>query len=175
MLDDEQIRRDYLSSKNLTLTAKKHNCSTSTIKNRLQAMGVADTGPGDGAALLVIRKGKCLRSSTIDDMQTRYKAFLADLFDVEIEDIEYGDTLPDALEYVLGSLNDNEGAALRLRYGLSGQPPMTLKKVGDALGVSHERARNWIKRGQRKLRHPIRAKYLREYLKYMKPRKIGEL
>jgi DNA-binding CsgD family transcriptional regulator len=179
-LDDEQIREDYLSSKDLTRTAEKHNCSPSTIKDRLQAMGIlTDTRPGDGAAMSVIRKGRCLRSHTPDDMPTRYKAFLADLFGEEIEDIEYDDTLPDTLEAVLNTLgaiyDGKDVAALRLRYGLSGQPPMTQKEVGDALGVSRERARMWIKTVQRKLRHPIRAKRFREYLKYMKLRKISEL
>lgn len=171
-LDDEQIRQDYLSSRNLSRTAEKHNCSSNTIKDRLQTMGIlTDTSPGDGAAMSVIRKGRCLRSHTPDDMPTRYEAFLADLFHVEVEDIEYDDTLPNTLEYVLGTLRDRESAALRLRYGLSGQPPMTLGEVGDALGVSRERARKWIKGGQRKLRHPIRAKYFREYLKYVKLRR----
>lgn len=42
---------------------------------------------------------------------------------------------------VLNQLSERHRTVLVLRYGLDGQPPRTLEDVGDAIGVSRERAR----------------------------------
>jgi RNA polymerase primary sigma factor len=42
---------------------------------------------------------------------------------------------------LLGNLAERDARVLRLRYGLEGQPPMTLKEIGHELGVTRERVR----------------------------------
>ena len=45
------------------------------------------------------------------------------------------------LEGVLKQLSERHRTVLLLRYGLDGQDPRTLEDVGEAIGVSRERAR----------------------------------
>jgi RNA polymerase primary sigma factor len=50
----------------------------------------------------------------------------------------------DELRQVLGlldKLDDRAAAVLRLRFGLGGEDPMTLKEIGDRLGLTRERVR----------------------------------
>ncbi|MDA0948310.1 MAG: sigma factor-like helix-turn-helix DNA-binding protein, partial [Planctomycetota bacterium] len=46
------------------------------------------------------------------------------------------------LRDLLGELDDRDSAVLRLRYGLDpGSEPMTLKAIGQVVGVTRERVR----------------------------------
>jgi RNA polymerase primary sigma factor len=47
----------------------------------------------------------------------------------------------DALRRFLGSIERREADILRLRYGLDGQPPLTLKEIGRHIGLTRERVR----------------------------------
>jgi RNA polymerase primary sigma factor len=42
---------------------------------------------------------------------------------------------------LLGQMDKREAAVLRLRFGLDGDEPMTLKEIGDRLGLTRERVR----------------------------------
>ena len=42
---------------------------------------------------------------------------------------------------LLGEMDKREAAVLRLRFGLDGDEPMTLKEIGDRLGLTRERVR----------------------------------
>ena len=42
---------------------------------------------------------------------------------------------------LLDKLGQREATVLRLRFGLSGQEPMTLKEIGEHLGLTRERVR----------------------------------
>jgi DNA-binding CsgD family transcriptional regulator len=168
-LDDEQIKEDYLSTRNLTLVAEKHNCSPGTIKDRLQAMGITDTSAG------VPRETHFRSLSTI---KTRYRAFLTDVYSRPGRrnvKIEYDDTLPDTVEAVLDTLDDREATVLRLRYGLSGQPPMTLTEISNTLGISRRRVENLSLEGWIKLRHDIGSQPFEKYLKPLEDDRIGKL
>jgi RNA polymerase primary sigma factor len=59
---------------------------------------------------------------------------------------------------LLADLATNEATVLRLRFGLSGEPPQTLEAVGRRLGVSRERARQIESAGLRKLRALLTAR-----------------
>jgi hypothetical protein len=156
-LDDEQIKEDYLSTRNLTLVAEKHHCTPGTIKDRLQAMGITDTSsPG------VTREAYYRSLSTIKE---RYGAFLERVCGFLDVKIEYDDTLPDTVEAVLDTLHDQEATVLRLLHGLSGQPPMTHTEIGNTLGISHQRVIRLAASGGRQLRHPFRSVRFQKYLK----------
>jgi len=41
----------------------------------------------------------------------------------------------------LDNLDEREATVLRLRFGLTGQEPMTLKEIGECLDLTRERVR----------------------------------
>jgi RNA polymerase primary sigma factor len=68
------------------------------------------------------------------------------------------------IEEALASLTPREARVLRMRYGLDGERPHTLKEVGVKLGVSRERARQIASQAISKLRHPRHRRRLLGYL-----------
>ena len=72
--------------------------------------------------------------------------------------------LSEDVERALASLPPREARILRLRYGLDGGPPLTLKEIGTRIGVSRERVRQIVRRALRKLRHPRRRRQLQAHL-----------
>jgi RNA polymerase primary sigma factor len=72
--------------------------------------------------------------------------------------------LKDYLEEVLDTLSDREKKVLQLRFGLLDGNPKTLEEVGKIFGVTRERIRQIEAKALRKLRHPSRARKLRDYL-----------
>lgn len=68
------------------------------------------------------------------------------------------------LDEVLGSLSPREKRVLQLRFGLEDGKQRTLEEVGKEFGVTRERIRQIEAKAIRKLKHPTRAKKLRDYL-----------
>ena len=65
---------------------------------------------------------------------------------------------------VLGSLTPREERVLTLRFGLEDGQARTLEELGKEFNVTRERIRQIEAKALRKLRHPSRAKRLRDYL-----------
>ena len=72
--------------------------------------------------------------------------------------------LKEQLVEVLSTLTDREQKVLRLRFGLDDGRARTLEEVGKEFNVTRERIRQIEAKALRKLRHPSRAKRLRDYL-----------
>ncbi len=68
------------------------------------------------------------------------------------------------LHSVLGTLDEREAAVIRMRYGLDDGQPHTLDEIGRAFKLSRERIRQIERETMAKLRHPSRARALRDYL-----------
>ncbi len=47
----------------------------------------------------------------------------------------------EGIEYLLGCLDERERKVIRMYYGLEGNEPMTLEKIGSLMGVTRERVR----------------------------------
>jgi len=65
---------------------------------------------------------------------------------------------------ILDTLTKREAEIIRLRFGIGSGYPRTLEEVGQIFDVTRERVRQIEAKAIRKLRHPSRSKFLREYL-----------
>jgi RNA polymerase primary sigma factor len=72
--------------------------------------------------------------------------------------------LREKIEEVLSTLTPREARILRLRFGLQNGRSYTLEEVGQKFGLTRERIRQIEGRALRRLRHPRRARQLRDYL-----------
>lgn len=72
--------------------------------------------------------------------------------------------LKDHIREVLATLSPREAKVLEYRFGLEDGKQRTLEEVGKEFGVTRERIRQIEAKAIRKLRHPTRAKKLRDYL-----------
>jgi RNA polymerase primary sigma factor len=63
----------------------------------------------------------------------------------------------------LNTLSPRERRVVELRFGLEGDKLYTLSEIGQELGVTRERIRQIETKALRKLRHPSRAKQLRDF------------
>lgn len=66
------------------------------------------------------------------------------------------------IESILDTLGAREAEILKMRFGIIGDKAMTLEEVGAHYGLSKERIRQIENKAIRKLRHPARAKMLKE-------------
>ena len=71
--------------------------------------------------------------------------------------------LKEKMEDVLENLTVREKKVLQLRFGLEDGRPRTLEEVGQEFGVTRERIRQIEAKALRKLRHPTRSKWLKDY------------
>jgi RNA polymerase primary sigma factor len=56
-------------------------------------------------------------------------------------DVLFENRRAEAVMKILASIDDRASEILRLRFGLDGQEPMTLKEIGDKVGLTRERVR----------------------------------
>ncbi len=95
---------------------------------------------------------------------TRLKEFIPDEeMKTPVESASF-ELLKGQIGEVLQTLNPRERRILELRYGLIDHRPRTLEEVGKEFGITRERIRQIEAKALRKLRHPSRAKQLRDYL-----------
>lgn len=72
--------------------------------------------------------------------------------------------LDQRLEEVLSQLSEREETVLRLRYGLTDGKVWKLGDIGKRFGITRERVRQIEQRAIRKLRHPLRAREIKDFL-----------
>ena len=71
--------------------------------------------------------------------------------------------LAEALNEILDTLTDREADVLRMRFGMYDGRTHTLEEVGQIFGVTRERIRQIENKAIRKLRHPSRAKKIKDF------------
>ena len=71
--------------------------------------------------------------------------------------------LAEALKEILDTLTEREAEVLRMRFGMYDGRTHTLEEVGQSFGVTRERIRQIENKAIRKLRHPSRAKKIKDF------------
>jgi RNA polymerase primary sigma factor len=99
-----------------------------------------------------------------DEPDTEIGDFIEDQETPRPADVVAQKLLHEHIGEILSKLSQREATILRLRFGLGGGEPLTLKEVGDMFGLSRERIRQVEKSALRKLRQPDIAGHLHHFL-----------
>ncbi len=105
-----------------------------------------------------------LESPVGDDEESELGMFIEDELNPTPIQSVYESLLREKIREVLGALPPREAHILRLRFGLEDGNVYTLEEVGQKFGLTRERIRQIEGKALRWLRHPKRARQLREYL-----------
>jgi RNA polymerase primary sigma factor len=89
---------------------------------------------------------------------------LGDEAEPSVEDKIVRASLESQVHELLDGLEEKEARVLKLRFGLDGQPALTLQKIGDDLGLTRERVRQIEQKAMRKLAQSQKLRQLRGYL-----------
>ena len=76
----------------------------------------------------------------------------------------FENAMHDDINSVLDTLKPTEANVIRMRYGLNGAKPMSLKEVGDACQLTKERIRQIEKHAIVRMQHPTRSRILEAYV-----------
>lgn len=90
--------------------------------------------------------------------------FIEDEDALEPMDAAAREMLREQVKSALAVLSDREREVLEMRFGLLDGKDHTLEEVGQQFNVTRERIRQIEAKALRKLRHPTRSRYLRDYL-----------
>jgi RNA polymerase primary sigma factor len=114
--------------------------------------------------LSISRDPLSLETPVGEDEDARLGEFLEDHVAVApLEAASFG-MMHDEIVSVLRTLSARERRIVELRFGLTDGQPRTLEEVGREFGITRERIRQIEARTLSKLRHPSRARKLRDYL-----------
>lgn len=134
-----------------------------------QAKEIADMlGMDEGIVrnlMSVSREMKSLDRNVRDDAGSEtFGELIADDKYKTPEDETMENALHEDMEEVLSNLSPKEERILRLRYGFDGREPMSLKEVGDEIGLTKERIRQIEKHALSTIRLPSRSRKISAYV-----------
>lgn len=99
-----------------------------------------------------------------DEGDTSFGDFIEDKSAVSPANATAYAMLKEQMDEVLETLTEREQKVLTLRFGIGDGYPRTLEEVGKIFNVTRERVRQIEAKALKKLRHPIRAKKLKNFL-----------
>ena len=99
-----------------------------------------------------------------DDKETSLEQFVSESNQQSLYDYVSKELLRDVLNEVLETLSPREKKVLEMRFGLKDGKIKTLEEVGKEFKVTRERIRQIEAKAVRKLRHPTRARKLKDFL-----------
>ena len=98
-----------------------------------------------------------------DEEDTSIGSFVEDVNTPGPADATSNALLAEALKEILDTLTEREADVLRMRFGMYDGRTHTLEEVGQNFGVTRERIRQIENKAIRKLRHPSRAKKIKDF------------
>ena len=99
-----------------------------------------------------------------EEEDSHFGDFVPDKTSMSPEDYATNEILKEQIKEVLKTLQKREQEVLELRFGLLDGTCYTLEEVGKRFNVTRERIRQIEAKALRKLRHPSRAKKLKDFL-----------
>lgn len=105
-----------------------------------------------------------LESPVGEEEDSELGSFVEDKATPTPKQMAHDNLLRNKVEEVLSTLSPREARILRLRFGLHNGRSYTLEEVGQKFGLTRERIRQIEGKALRRLRHPRRARQLRDYL-----------
>lgn len=99
-----------------------------------------------------------------DEEDSELGMFIEDKVTPTPQQSTYQNLLREKVQEVLDTLPPREARILRLRFGLENGRAYTLEEVGQKFGLTRERIRQIESKALRRLRHPRRARQLKDYL-----------
>jgi len=99
-----------------------------------------------------------------DEGDTNFGDFIEDKSAISPANATAYAMLKEQMDDVLETLTEREQKVLTLRFGIGDGYPRTLEEVGKIFNVTRERVRQIEAKALKKLRHPIRAKKLKNFL-----------
>lgn len=98
-----------------------------------------------------------------DEEDTSIGSFVPDDQTLGPADATSNALLAEALKEILDTLTEREADVLKMRFGMYDGRTHTLEEVGQIFGVTRERIRQIENKAIRKLRHPSRAKKIKDF------------
>ncbi len=154
----DQINRFYKTQRRLTQKLGKEP----TVKEIAREMQI--TVDEVEHLMKISQQPKSLSTPIGDDKETTLEQFISDTNQPTLYAKVSRELLKDALNRVLETLSPRERKVLMMRFGLEDSKPKTLEEVGREFKVTRERIRQIEAKAIRKLKHPTRARRLRDFL-----------
>ncbi|MBL1218592.1 MAG: sigma-70 family RNA polymerase sigma factor [Planctomycetes bacterium] len=97
--------------------------------------------------LMIIRRAvrawQCSNQAPVGDdgEQVNFSELFADSRNLQPDSIILHDDQVRTIRRLLAAIDEREATVLRMRFGLDGRPPLTLKEIGRRIGLTRERVR----------------------------------
>ncbi len=114
--------------------------------------------------LQIAREPASLETPIGEEDDSNLGDFVADSNVVTPEQNVESVMLREHIDTLLGDLKERERQVIVLRFGLNDGHPRTLEEVGKEFNVTRERIRQIEAKALRKLKNPVRAKRIRDFL-----------
>ncbi|HEX7542526.1 MAG TPA: RNA polymerase sigma factor RpoD [Patescibacteria group bacterium] len=154
----DHINRFYKTQRRLTQKLGREPTVKETAKEMLM------TVPEIENLMKISQQPRSLSTPVGDDKEATLEQFVADTNQPSLYDKVSRELLKDALNKVLETLSPREKKVLVMRFGLEDGKPKTLEEVGKEFKVTRERIRQIEAKAIRKLKHPTRARKLKDFL-----------
>lgn len=154
----DHINRFYKTQRRLTQKLGREPTVKETAKEMVM------TVPEIENLMKISQQPRSLSTPIGDDKEATLEQFVADTNQPSLYDKVSRELLKDALNKVLETLSPREKKVLMMRFGLEDGKPKTLEEVGKEFKVTRERIRQIEAKAIRKLKHPTRARKLKDFL-----------
>lgn len=99
-----------------------------------------------------------------EDSDSALSDFIPTEEEESVEKAVFAKALREGIDTVICTLSPREEDVLKLRFGLDDGRPKTLEEIGQKYNVTRERIRQIEAKALRKMRHPSRSRWLKDFL-----------